>query len=236
MPIAGKGSRFVKAGITTPKPLIEIKGKPMIKWATDSLPFLLNHKIIFILRKDHAEEHKLDQKLKDLYKDVQIDFVYTDGVKDGAASDVLLAEDLINTDEDIAIYNTDQYFSCDLEEQIKTRGHEVQGIIPVFYATHPKWSFAKVNDEGYVTEVKEKDPISDHATVGLYYFSHGSDYVWGAKQMIQKNIRVNNEYYVCPVYNELLARGDKVILSHSDFMWGLGTPEDVEIFNKDFKG
>ena len=84
--------------------------------------------------------------------------------------------------------------------------------------------------KGYVTEVAEKKVISKNATVGVYYWKHGSDYVSSAEEMIRKNIRINNEFYVCPTYNEFLSKGKKVKIHNVDKMWGLGTPEDLNNF------
>jgi dTDP-glucose pyrophosphorylase len=106
----------------------------------------------------------------------------------------------------------------------------VDAGILTFESVHPKWSFAKVNESGFVTEVAEKKPISNHATVGIYYWARGSDYVKYAEQMIAKNKRVNNEFYVCPVFNEAIEDGKKIKIFPVENMWGIGTPEDLEIF------
>jgi dTDP-glucose pyrophosphorylase len=105
------------------------------------------------------------------------------------------------------------------------------GIL-TFKSIHPKWSFVKINDSGFVTEVAEKKPISDIATVGIYYWKHGSDYVKYSEEMIKKNIRVNNEFYVCPVFNEAISDNKKIKIFNIEKMYGLGTPEDLEIFLK----
>ena len=96
--------------------------------------------------------------------------------------------------------------------------------------THPKWSFAKIDENGYVTEVAEKNPISDIATVGVYFWKKGSDYVKYAEEMIKENIRVNNEFYVCPVFNEAIKDNKKIRTFDIEKMWGLGTPEDLNVF------
>jgi dTDP-glucose pyrophosphorylase len=108
----------------------------------------------------------------------------------------------------------------------------VDGGILVFESTHPKWSFAKIDDSGYVTEVAEKNPISNLATVGFYYWKMGSDFVKYAEQMIEKDIRVNKEFYVCPVFNQAIQDNKKIKTFSVEKMWGLGTPEDLEKFLK----
>jgi dTDP-glucose pyrophosphorylase len=234
MPIAGRGSRFREKGFTEPKPLIKILGKPMIWWATSCITYK-PEELIFIVLKEHVEKFSIDQKLKELYGD-RIRLVVTDGVTQGAACTVLLAKHLINNDEPLIIYNTDQFFRCPLDKAIREAGPGVKGLIPVFKATDPKWSFAKADENGFISEVAEKVPISSWATVGLYYFAHGKDFVWGAEEMIRKDIRRNNEFYVCPVYSELLAKGCSLKIVPSDFMWGLGTPEDMDHFIKHYRG
>jgi dTDP-glucose pyrophosphorylase len=108
----------------------------------------------------------------------------------------------------------------------------VDGIVFSFNAVHPKWSFVKTNSRGYVTEVAEKKPISNIATCGIYWYRHGSDFVSCAKQMIEKDIRVNNEFYIAPVYNELINSGKTLIPFYVNKMWGIGTPEDLRYFLK----
>lgn len=234
--LAGRASRFKEAGYTIPKPLIEVKGKPMISWATDSLKFIEDKKYIFICLRDHERDFQISLKLKSLYgSSAQI--LFTNGVTEGAAVSALLAKDYINNDEELIVSNADQYFLSEpFNDEMKKKKREYAGLIPVFEATHSRWSFAKLNDRGMVTEVAEKVPISNNATVGVYYFRKGSDFVWGAEEMIRKDIRRNNEFYVCPVFNELIGRGEKIKSVPAPIMWSMGTPEDVLYFEKYYKG
>ena len=233
IPIAGRGSRFREVGYVEPKPLIKVLQRPMIQWALDCVDYLADD-LIFICLEEQIDHDHLDERLKSLFSDA-ISIVTTDGITEGAACTVLLARDLIDTDEECIVYNSDQYFKSPLTEAIQSRLDDVAGIIPVFKATSSKWSYAKLGPDGYVAEVAEKVPISTHATVGLYCFAHGADFVWAADQMISKDVRRNNEFYVCPVYNELIQRGDKIQIVESEFMWGLGTPEDVEHFERYYR-
>jgi dTDP-glucose pyrophosphorylase len=107
---------------------------------------------------------------------------------------------------------------------------KADGGIVTFTSIHPKWSYAKVDESGLVTEVAEKNPISNNATVGYYFWKNGSDFVKYAESMINKNKRVNNEFYVCPVFNEAIADGKKISSFDIEKMWGLGTPEDLNYF------
>ncbi len=229
MPIAGSGSHFVEKGYKLPKPLIEIRGKHMIKWATDSIPFARPRDMVFITLKEHEKKYNLEQKLRELYSD-EITVLTVNRVTEGAACTVLLAKDLINTNEELIIYNTDQYFRVSVESAIKNLPVDFSGLIPVFQSTNPKWSFAKTDANSVVTQIAEKVPISTNATAGLYYFRYGKDFAWAAQQMIAKNIRHNNQFYVSPVYNELIARGDKILAVRISHLWDLGSPECIEQF------
>ena len=134
--------------------------------------------------------------------------------------------------------NSDQFIEWDSNETLYAFSNDkIDGGILTFPSKHPKWSFAKLNQNGFVSEVAEKKPISEHATVGIYYWKQGSDYVKYAEQMIKKNIRVNNEFYVCPVFNEAIKDKKKIRIKEikSDQMWGIGTPEDLNYFIENYK-
>jgi dTDP-glucose pyrophosphorylase len=233
--LAGRASRFKESGYQMPKALIPVKGKPMIKWATDSLSLLTNKKLIFVCLKEHEETFQISAQLRNLYGS-RITIILTEGVTDGAAKSALLAKEFIDIPDELIVSNADQFFrSKEFFFELGKKRKDISGLIPVFSATHSRWSFAKVNEKGFVTEVAEKVPISNHATVGVYYFKQGKDFVWAAEEMIRKDIRRNNEFYVCPVFNELIGRGDKIKSAKADAMWSLGTPEDVAYFEKYFK-
>src|SRR3989344_408449 len=233
--MAGRASRFKEAGYKMPKALIPIKEKYMIQWAVESFSCLKNPELIFVCLREHEDNFKISEKLIELYGD-KTKILFTDGVTQGAAETALLAKDLIDNDEELIISNADQFFeSKGFRKELESQDKNYSGLIPVFEGTHPRWSFAKVNDKGFVTEVAEKVPISNNATVGVYYFQHGKDFVWAAQEMIKKDIRRNNEFYVCPTFNELLGRGDKIKSVKADTMWSLGTPEDVAYFEKYYR-
>ena len=157
--------------------------------------------------------------------------VEVDGLTEGAACTTLIAEEYINNDSPLLMANSDQFVEWSSSKfMYKMQEQNLDGGILTFNSTHPKWSYAKINENNLVTEVAEKKPISDNATVGVYFWKKGSDYVKYAKQMISKNIRTNNEFYVCPVFNEAIQDGKKISTYNIEKMWGLGTPEDLEIF------
>ena len=232
IPMAGAGSRFQQAGYTFPKPLIDVKGKPMIQTVVENLNVEAN--FIFVVQKEHREKYNLDTLLNLITPNCKV--VEVNGLTEGAACTTLLAKEYINNDYPLLMANSDQFAEWDSNEfMYKMVEQNVDAGILSFKSTHPKWSFAKVNEFGYVTEVAEKKPISDIATVGIYYWSKGSDYVKYAEQMISKNIRVNNEFYVCPVFNEAIKDNKKIKTFNIEKMWGLGTPEDLQYFLKNYE-
>ena len=233
IPMAGAGSRFAAAGYTFPKPLIEVNGKPMIQVVTENLN--VEAHFIYIVQKEHYDKYNLKQLLNLISPGC--DIVQVDGLTEGAACTTLLAKELINNDEPLLMANSDQFVEWNSNECLYAfTADGVDGGIVTFRATHPKWSFAKLGDDGFVTEVAEKNPISDIATVGIYYWKKGSDYVKYAEQMIEKNIRTNGEFYVCPVFNEAIGDGKKIRVKDIPKMWGIGTPEDLNYFLDNYKG
>jgi len=231
VPMAGAGSRFEKAGYTFPKPLIEIDGKPMIQVVIENLNIDARH--IFIVQKEHYEKYNLRSLLALVSPSCEI--VQVDGVTEGAACTTMLAKEFIDNGDPLLIANSDQFVEWESNEFMYSMvADEIDGGILTFTAIHPKWSFAKLDDDGFVTEVAEKNPISDIATTGIYYWKRGSDYVKYTEQMIEKNIRINGEFYVCPVFNEAIQGGLKIKTHHIEKMWGLGTPEDLERYVNDF--
>jgi hypothetical protein len=232
IPMAGAGSRFEKAGYTFPKPLIDVRGKPMIQWVVDNLN--VEAKYIFIVQKNHFQKYNLKDTINNFCPNNEI--VQIDGITEGAACTTLLAKKYIDNNQPLIIANSDQFVEWDSDDfMYNCSAGDLDANILTFKSTHPKWSYAKINELGYVTEVAEKKPISDIATVGIYYWRKGSDYVKYSEQMINKNIRVNNEFYVCPVFNEAIQDNKKIKIYNIDKMWGLGTPEDLEYFLKNYE-
>ena len=231
IPMAGAGSRFAAAGYTFPKPLIDVNGKPMIQMVVENLNIDAN--FVFVVQKEHREKYNLDTLLNLIAPNCKV--VEVDGLTEGAACTALLAKEFIDSDAPLFFANSDQFVEWDSNEFFyKMNETDADGGIVTFKATHPKWSFAKIDDNGIVTEVAEKNPISDLATVGFYYWKHGSDFVKYAEQMISKNVRVNNEFYVCPVFNQAIEGGKIIRTFDVPKMWGTGTPEDLKYYLENY--
>lgn len=232
IPMAGEGSRFKNAGYTFPKPMIEVNGKPMIQLIVDNLGFDANY--IYVVRKEHYENYNLKNFLNLITPNCKI--VVVDELTEGAACTTLLAKEHINNDDPLIIANSDQFIKWNnIDFYYKMIETKADGGILTFKNSHPKWSYVKLNENGNVIELKEKDPISNIATVGIYYYKHGSEYVKYTEQMIDKDLRVNNEFYVAPVYNEYISDNKKIKTFNVDEMWGLGIPEDLNYFIKNYK-
>lgn len=234
IPMAGAGSRFEKAGYTFPKPLVEtIDGKPMIQLVIESLNIDANY--IYLVNKEHYVKYSLKYLLNLITPGCSI--IEVDGITEGAACTTLLARTLIDNDEELLISNSDQFIKWNNNQFFYIMNNsEVDGAILTFHNTHPKWSYVKIEEDGFISEVAEKKPISTNASVGIYYWKKGSDYVKYADQMIKKDIRVGQsfngkgEFYTCPVYNEAIEDGKGIIAFKVEEMHGLGTPEDLNTF------
>lgn len=230
IPMAGRGSRFAEAGYVNPKPLIDIYGHPMIEYVTRNITPKCEHRFIYICQEDHLAKYHLDEVLKRMSPSCKI--VTIDHITEGAACTVLLAEKMIDTEEQLMIANSDQFVDCDIDAYIN-KIYDNDGLIMTMPASDPKWSFIKYDKNGYVQMVREKEVISNEATVGIYNYQRGSDFVKYAHQMIEKNIRVNNEFYVAPVYNEMINDGKRIVFENvGDCMYGLGIPDDLNYFMK----
>ena len=233
VPMAGAGSRFTHMGYKEPKPLIKIHSVPLIRWVITNLKPKCSHQFIFICQKQHLESYPLQSNLKKWAPGCEV--ISTDGLTEGAACTVLLARDAINNSDPLMIANSDQYINKCIDDYLSLlKSSKLDGLIMTMTANDPKWSFVGLDSCGYVNKVVEKKVISNEATVGIYNFKRGIDYIESADAMISKNLRVNGEFYVAPVYNELIKIGKKIGIANigkaGAGMYGLGTPYDLEYF------
>ena len=227
IPMAGAGSRFAKAGYAKPKPFIDVLGKPMICHVLDNLN-MPNAQFILLARREHYEAEQ--ETVKWIEQHYSVHWVLIEKLTEGAACTVLHAHRLINNDQPLLIANSDQIVDMNIADFIRdSEACQLDGSVLCFHDTDAKWSYAKTDENGLITEIKEKVVISDNATVGIYYFHEGRTFVENAIDMIVRNERVNNEFYVAPVYNYAIAQGKKFGIYNIDMseMHGTGTPEDL---------
>ncbi len=232
--MAGQGKKFAEKGYTFPKPLIEIQGKPMIEWVVKNLTPAREHRFIFICRREHYEKYKLGATLNLLAPNCKV--VISSGDTAGAASTALLAKEYIDNQDPLLLAGSDQFVEGGVNAFLDFAEKEnIDGAILTLKATHPKWSFSKIGQSGYVIETAEKNPISDNASVGIFYFKSGSDFAGAAESMIKKDIRTHEQFFIAPAYNELILQDKKIKIFEvpSGLVHSWATPEDLENFLKD---
>lgn len=232
--MAGVGSRFLNKGYQQPKPLIPIHDVPMIRLVIDNLRPTRPHRFIFICQESHIQQYQLDKKLQQWTDNAVI--IAIDHITEGAACTVLKAQKFINNDNPLMIANCDQYIDCQIDDYLAFLDNDgYDAAIMTMRAHDPKWSYVGFDDNNNVNRVIEKHVISNEATVGIYNFKHGCDFVKHANMMIDNNQRVNGEFYVAPVYNSLLSQqnyniGIYNIGEEANGMYGLGIPNDLDVF------
>jgi NDP-sugar pyrophosphorylase family protein len=233
MPLSGRGRAFQEKGYTFPKPLIEVGGMPLIEIVVGNLVPAEPHKFVFVCRREVLDQYALADVLQLISPGCRVVSSY--GETGGALCSVLLGIEHLDPEQELIIANGDQYIDSGIDAFIASaRNSGVDGSVLVFPSTHPKWSYARISESGDVEMIAEKRPISRNATAGIYYFRCGRDFLQGAERMILKGTKTAAEFYVAPVFNELILAGKRVSTFHISRkgMHSLGTPEDLEVFAK----
>ncbi len=231
VPMAGRGSRFADAGWADPKPLIPMPdGRRMIELVVDDLRPRRAHRFSFVVRAEHRGAYGLDALLRSAAPDCRI--LEVGATTQGAAETVAIALAGLDGDAPLMVANSDQHLALDIDAYLAaTDVPGVDGVIMTMRADHPKWSYASVDARGWVDRVVEKQVISRDATVGVYNFARLGAFLDGYAAMVAADRRTNGEFYVAPVYNELVAAGQRFSLvdvaALGGSMHGLGTPEDL---------
>ena len=230
IPMGGEGKRFIEKGYTFPKPLVEIKDKPMIEWVIDNLTPSEKHQFIFLCKQEHLQKYALKDVLELISPNGVV--ISMRGPTAGALCSVLLAMEHLKGEDELLVANADQVIDIHIDDFLSAaRKENWDGFIITFPSTHPKWSYVKL-EENQVVAVAEKRPISRNATAGLYYFRKGNDFLEAAEKMLLKNSSIEGQFYVAPIYNELILMGKRIGTFDvtRDQMHSLGTPEDVDNF------
>ena len=236
LPMAGRGSRFSSVGYKNPKPLIEINGKSMIDIVIHNIKPTQEHRFIFLVLQEHLDNYDLKSHLLEMAPGSIV--IPVNEVTEGPACTVLLSRKYIDNDDSLMIANCDQWIDINIDDYLnKMLTDNADGLIMTMKAGDSKWSYVGYDEIGHINKVVEKEVISDEATVGIYNFKKGHDFVKAADKMIEENFRVNIEFYVAPAYNILLNEKGYHITTYNigsvmDGMYGLGTPEDLELFLK----
>jgi len=233
MPMAGEGSRFLKEGWTTPKPLIELKGVPLFKRAigsvaVDGAPM----KYSFIVRKEHIDHYHIEDQIKAMLPDANVFFV--EKTTRGAVETCLIAKPAIADEDSIVVMD------CDLEFRSKRFTRDIKnileqpievvngGLLVSFESTEPRYSYAEVDENMIVKRTAEKEVISNHALCGAYFFSSAKGFLKAAYQLLNEPVFTKPEYFVSLLYNYLLADGEMVRLATMEEYYSYGTPEELK--------
>ncbi len=230
IPMAGRGQRFVDAGYRVPKMLIEAHGKSLLQWSVDSLPLAACEWLVFIGLAEHEREFGLSGQIRRWYGGgPRLSFVFLPGVTGGQAETVLAARTSINPEKPLLIFNIDTAFhSPTLAQTLADTAND--GVLGAFASREPRFSFAAANENGIVTRVTEKEPISEHALTGMYHYRRAGDFLAVADAAVKHNQRVKGEFYVAPLYNALIAQGRRFVIDACDAHYILGTPAELEAF------
>jgi len=230
IPMAGRGQRFVDAGYTLPKMLIEAHGKTLLQWSVDSLPLDLCDSLIFIGLLEHEQRHAIAPLIRSWYGDrVHLEFIFIAEVTRGQAETVLLAEPFVSPSQPLVVFNIDTAFhSPSLRQRLLDRNTD--GVLGSFAATDPRFSYATVDDSGYVSHVAEKVVISPHALTGMYCFQKAEEFFTVASRAITAGATIRGEFYIAPLYNDLIRVGRRFVLDQCESYAILGTPAELEDF------
>ena len=233
MPMAGEGSRFAKAGWTTPKPLIELRGVPLFQRAIGSVALPdVKMKYSFIVRQEHIDKQHIDQLIQNILPEAQIFSVLK--TTRGAVETCLVAETAIDDDDAIVVMDCDLEFRSKgynelVKEALSQPASEADGgALVSFESVNPRYSYALVDEDGRVLRTAEKEPISNHALCGAYFFGSGKDFKRIAHQLLYEGTHGKAEFYVSLLYNYLLAEGKVVRLETMEEYYSYGTPEELK--------
>ena len=245
IPIAGQGSHFRDVGFIQSKPMIDVGGRPMISWVVDNiLPKATGlrprFRFVVVVRRDEEKTPHIVEQLHEMVPNIEV--VYAEGLTEGAACTCLLAREHIDSSSPLLVMNSDQYVEWNEEQDSTAFWRQVSEEAALGYDGNilcfkqpmelgdDKWSYAVTDSDGFVTNVREKDVISDNATVGAYFWHRGADFVSAVDEMIARNERVQGQFYVAPAYNICVERGQRIRLSFCRRLWGLSEPGDLVRF------
>lgn len=234
--MAGRGSRFVKAGYSAPKWAISVHGKTLFEWSLLSLPLELCSHLVFIALREHESNNELTQFIRNtLSFEGKLDIIFLDSVTQGQAETVLKGADLLDPEKPLLIYNIDTYStSKSLASALMDEDND--GVLGAFTSSESRFSFAKLDSEGIVIKTAEKEAISNNALNGLYHFRRTDDFTRIARQTINDGRTDKGEYYIAPMYNALIAEGKRYVIDTCDTNWILGTPDELEHFSEHYDG
>lgn len=233
MPMAGEGSRFLKEGWTTPKPLIELNGQPLFKHAISSVTDKdIQMKYSFIVRQEHIDKYQIDKGIRSFLPGANLFSVVK--TTRGAVETCLIAENAIADDDAVIVMDCDLEFRSkkfmEIIKQILNKPIEeaTGGALVSFESNEPRYSYAALGEDGFVARTAEKEVISNHALCGAYFFASGRRFKQIAHLLLAEPAFTKPEYYVSLLFNYLLKDGEKVWLAPMEEYYSYGTPEELK--------
>ena len=234
IPMAGEAKRFKQKGILEPKFMIKVKDKTLFEWSMDSLPLNISKKIIFVCLEEHEKNFNISKFIKNImnekYQNCKYELVYLKQTTRGQVETVLHTKHLIRPDNVLIVYNIDTHFvSTRLKSKILTlKNRKIDGLLGCFESDSDNLSYVALDNNGFVSQVKEKEKISNNASTGLYIFTNAEQFFQAAEKMIKKNIKVKDEFYVSEIYNILLDSDKRFEIDTADEFIPFGTPDDIK--------
>ena len=233
MPMAGEGSRFLKEGWTTPKPLIELNGQPLLKHAISSVTDKdIQMKYSFIVRQEHIDKYQIDKGIRSFLPEANLFSVVK--TTRGAVETCLIAENAIADDDAVIVMDCDLEFRSkkfmEIIKQILNKPIEeaTGGALVSFESNEPRYSYAALGEDGFVARTAEKEVISNHALCGAYFFASGRRFKQIAHLLLAEPAFTKPEYYLSLLFNYLLKDGEKVWLAPMEEYYSYGTPEELK--------
>ena len=233
MPMAGEGSRFLKEGWTTPKPLIELNGQPLFKHAISSVTDKdIQMKYSFIVRQEHIDKYQIDKGIRSFLPEANLFSVVK--TTRGAVETCLIAENAIADDDAVIVMDCDLEFRSkkfiEIIKQILNKPIEeaTGGALVSFESNEPRYSYAALGEDGFEARTAEKEVISNHALCGAYFFASGRRFKQIAHLLLAETAFTKPEYYVSLLFNYLLKDGEKVWLASMEEYYSYGTPEELK--------
>ena len=231
IPMAGFGSRFADAGYNVPKPLLPLLSKPLFYWAAHSLPLAQVTRIVFVTLRSHVDEYEIIDAAREHITDAPFDFVVVDEVPNGQLMSVLTAREHLATDDSVLIYNADTYTQGPYRKIVNLAERplaqrNLSGVLVVFSAEGDHWSFARETPDGSVDLVTEKVRVSPLCSNGMYWFRSGNEFLACAESHVAKG--GTGEFYVAPIYNDLIQAGERVEVERVERVLSFGTPAEYK--------
>lgn len=230
IPLAGFGNRFVEAGFSQTKPLINAGPKKIIEWAYSSVSFSQSTNVVFVVRKDQCIINGIDGFLKNLHPTCKI--VKLDKPTGGSLETALIAIKELALDGEIYIHTSDICLPIPFELE-NNFSNDIEAFTVTFKANSPSYSYCKLKkNTNLVEKMIEKEVISQIANVGIYGFKSAKKFISFAEKIIEENLQVRDEFYISSVFDFYLKDNLKIVSKFIEEVHIIGTPKELNFFLK----